>query len=162
MADEEKNNLNPEEQDEAASQDESELSDKEVAERKGDGIVGLQEGIVAGITPDEFGAEIKSSFLDYAVSTLTSRAIPDARDGMKPVQRRIIYDMWEMGVTPDKPFKKSARVVGDVMGKYHPHGDSSIYLAMCRMAQDFAMRYTLVQGHGNFGSQDGDEPAASR
>ncbi len=162
MADEEKNNLNPEEQDEATSQDESELSDKEVAEKKGDGIVGLQEGIVAGITPDEFGAEIKSSFLDYAVSTLTSRAIPDARDGMKPVQRRIIYDMWEMGVTPDKPFKKSARVVGDVMGKYHPHGDSSIYLAMCRMAQDFAMRYTLVQGHGNFGSQDGDEPAASR
>ncbi len=162
MADEEKNNLNPEEQDETASQDESELSDKEIAEKKGDGIVGLQEGIVAGITPDEFGAEIKSSFLDYAVSTLTSRAIPDARDGMKPVQRRIIYDMWEMGVTPDKPFKKSARVVGDVMGKYHPHGDSSIYLAMCRMAQDFAMRYTLVQGHGNFGSQDGDEPAASR
>ncbi len=162
MADEEKNNLNPEEQDETASQDESELSDKEVAEKKGDGIIGLQEGIVAGITPDEFGAEIKSSFLDYAVSTLTSRAIPDARDGMKPVQRRIIYDMWEMGVTPDKPFKKSARVVGDVMGKYHPHGDSSIYLAMCRMAQDFAMRYTLVQGHGNFGSQDGDEPAASR
>ncbi len=162
MADEEKNNLNPEEQDETASQDESELSDKEVAEKKGDGIIGLQEGIVAGITPDEFGAEIKSSFLDYAVSTLTSRAIPDARDGMKPVQRRIIYDMWEMGVTPDKPFKKSARVVGDVMGKYHPHGNSSIYLAMCRMAQDFAMRYTLVQGHGNFGSQDGDEPAAER
>ena len=131
-------------------------------EPKGEGIKGLQEGIVAGISPDEFGAEIKNSFLDYAVSTLTSRAIPDARDGMKPVQRRIIYDMWEMGVTPDKPFKKSARVVGDVMGKYHPHGDSSIYLAMCRMAQDFAMRYTLVQGHGNFGSPDGDEPAASR
>ncbi|MDD6240496.1 MAG: DNA gyrase subunit A [Eubacteriales bacterium] len=144
------------------STDESELSDKEVAEKKGEGIKGLQEGIVAGISPDEFGAEIKNSFLDYAVSTLTSRAIPDARDGMKPVQRRIIYDMWEMGVTPDKPFKKSARVVGDVMGKYHPHGDSSIYLAMCRMAQDFAMRYTLVQGHGNFGSPDGDEPAASR
>ena len=142
--------------------DESQLSDKEIAEKKGAGIEGLQEGIQAGISPDEFGAEIKSSFLDYAVSTLTSRAIPDARDGMKPVQRRIIYDMWEMGVTPDKPFKKSARVVGDVMGKYHPHGDSSIYLAMCRLAQDFAMRYTLVQGHGNFGSQDGDEPAASR
>ena len=144
------------------SSDDSELSDKEAAEKKGEGIKGLQEGIVAGISPDEFGAEIKNSFLDYAVSTLTSRAIPDARDGMKPVQRRIIYDMWEMGVTPDKPFKKSARVVGDVMGKYHPHGDSSIYLAMCRMAQDFAMRYTLVQGHGNFGSPDGDEPAASR
>ncbi len=159
MADEEKEELETEE---TPSEDESQLSDKEVAEKKGAGIIGLQEGIVAGITPDEFGAEIKSSFLDYAVSTLTSRAIPDARDGMKPVQRRIIYDMWEMGVTPDKPFKKSARVVGDVMGKYHPHGDSSIYLAMCRMAQEFAMRYTLVQGHGNFGSQDGDEPAASR
>ncbi len=139
-----------------------EISDKEAAEKKGAGIVGLQEGITPGVAPDEFGPEIKSSFLDYAVSTLTSRAIPDARDGMKPVQRRIIYDMWEMGVTPDKPFKKSARVVGDVMGKYHPHGDSSIYMAMCRLAQDFAMRYTLVQGHGNFGSPDGDEPAASR
>lgn len=128
----------------------------------GNGIEGLQEGIVPGISPDEFATEIKNSFLDYAVSTLTSRAIPDARDGLKPVQRRIIYDMWDMGVTPDKPFKKSARVVGDVMGKYHPHGDSAIYLAMCRLAQDFAMRYTLVQGHGNFGSPDGDEPAASR
>ena len=128
----------------------------------GKGIEGLQEGIVSGISPDEFATEIKNSFLDYAVSTLTSRDIPDARDGLKPVQRRIIYDMWDMGVTPDKPFKKSARVVGDVMGKYHPHGDSAIYLAMCRMAQDFAMRYTLVQGHGNFGSPDGDEPAASR
>lgn len=128
----------------------------------GEGILGLQEGIVPGISPDEFGQEIKSSFLDYAVSTLTSRSVPDARDGMKPVQRRIIYDMYDMGITPDKPFKKSARVVGDVMGKYHPHGDSAIYLAMCRMAQDFAMRYTLVQGHGNFGSPDGDEPAASR
>jgi DNA gyrase subunit A len=128
----------------------------------GAGINGLSEGITSGVSPDEFGKEIKDSFLDYAVSTLTSRAIPDARDGMKPVQRRIIYDMWDMGVTPDKPFKKSARVVGDVMGKYHPHGDSAIYLAMCRMAQDFAMRYTLVQGHGNFGSPDGDEPAASR
>ncbi len=145
-----------------SSVDTEEISDKEAAEKKGAGIVGLQEGITPGVTPDEFGPEIKSSFLDYAVSTLTSRAIPDARDGMKPVQRRIIYDMWEMGVTPDKPFKKSARVVGDVMGKYHPHGDSSIYMAMCRLAQDFAMRYTLVQGHGNFGSPDGDEPAASR
>ncbi|MBQ8141814.1 MAG: DNA gyrase subunit A [Bacilli bacterium] len=177
MAENEDKKINPEEEvedatseevdeslDERAEEevDESTLSDKEVAEKKGKGIEGLQEGIVSGISPNEFGPEIKSSFLDYAVSTLTARAIPDARDGMKPVQRRIIYDMWEMGVTPDKPFKKSARVVGDVMGKYHPHGDSSIYLAMCRMAQDFAMRYTLVQGHGNFGSPDGDEPAASR
>ncbi len=148
--------------DTSVDSDSEEISDKEAAEKKGAGIVGLQEGITPGVTPDEFGPEIKSSFLDYAVSTLTSRAIPDARDGMKPVQRRIIYDMWEMGVTPDKPFKKSARVVGDVMGKYHPHGDSSIYMAMCRLAQDFAMRYTLVQGHGNFGSPDGDEPAAAR
>lgn len=171
MIDNEEKNINPEEENkDVASEeeqnkeaiDESLLSDKEVAEKKGAGIAGLQEGIVPGISPNDFGSEIKSSFLDYAVSTLTSRAIPDARDGMKPVQRRIIYDMWEMGVTPDKPFKKSARVVGDVMGKYHPHGDSSIYMAMCRMAQDFAMRYTLVQGHGNFGSPDGDEPAASR
>lgn len=163
MAEEDKKLENePEDAASDETKDEKELSDKEFAEKNGAGIVGLQEGIVAGITPDEFGAEIKTSFLDYAVSTLTSRAIPDARDGMKPVQRRIIYAMWEMGVTPDKPFKKSARIVGDVMGKYHPHGDSSIYLAMCRMAQDFAMRYTLVQGHGNFGSQDGDEPAASR
>lgn len=159
MADEE-NKINPDDIIEDGSNEE--LSDKEVAEKKGNGIQDLSEGIVAGISPDEFGAEIKSSFLDYAVSTLTSRAIPDARDGMKPVQRRIIYDMWEMGITPDKPFKKSARVTGDVMGKYHPHGDSSIYLAMCRMAQDFAMRYTLVQGHGNFGDQDGNEPAAAR
>ena len=125
-------------------------------------IEGLQEGIVSGIIKDEFETEMKSSFLDYAVSTLTSRAIPDARDGLKPVQRRIIYGMWNVGITPDKPFKKSARITGEVMGKYHPHGNSSIYLAMCRMAQDFAMRYTLVQGHGNFGSSDGDEPAAER
>ena len=149
--------------------EEENKAEKETIENKdsqtsdtGAGIVGLQEGIVAGITPDEFGKEVKASFLDYAVSTLTSRSVPDARDGMKPVQRRIIFDMYDMGVTPDKPFKKSARVVGDVMGKYHPHGDSAIYLAMCRLAQDFAMRYTLVQGHGNFGSPDGDEPAASR
>ncbi|MFA6862189.1 MAG: DNA gyrase subunit A, partial [Bacilli bacterium] len=142
--------------------DEEENDKKEDSKITGAGIAGLQEGIVSGITNDEFAKEIKDSFLDYAVSTLTSRAIPDARDGMKPVQRRIIFDMWDMGITPDKPFKKSARVVGDVMGKYHPHGDSAIYLAMCRLAQDFAMRYTLVQGHGNFGSPDGDEPAASR
>lgn len=140
----------------------TEEANKEEVEKPGEGISGLQEGIVPGIDPDEFGPEIKNSFLDYAVSTLTSRAIPDARDGMKPVQRRIIYAMWEMGITPDKPFKKSARVVGDVMGKYHPHGDSSIYLAMCRLAQDFAVRYTLVEGHGNFGSPDGFEPAAAR
>ena len=135
-------------------EEESQEKEEVVEEKSTSGLAGLQEGIEAGITPDEFGPEIKNSFLDYAVSTLTSRAIPDARDGLKPVQRRIIYDMWEMGITPDKPFKKSARISGDVMGRYHPHGDSSIYMAMCRMAQDFSMRYTLIQGHGNFGSPD--------
>lgn len=105
---------------------------------------------------------MRSSFLDYAMSVIVARALPDVRDGLKPVQRRILYGMNELGVTPDKPYKKSARIVGDVMGKYHPHGDSSIYLAMAHMAQDFAYRYMLVDGHGNFGSVDGDRPAAMR
>ena len=143
-----------------------EIEESEVEEGKEEvsstPIEGLQEGIVSGITDFEFASQMKEAFLDYAVSTLTSRSVPDARDGLKPVQRRIIYDMYDMGITPDKPFKKSARVVGDVMGKYHPHGDSAIYLAMCRLAQDFSMRYMLVEGHGNFGTPDGDEPAASR
>ncbi|MBC6361301.1 DNA gyrase subunit A [Lactobacillus apis] len=105
---------------------------------------------------------MNSSFLDYAMSVIVARALPDVRDGLKPVQRRILYGMSELGVTPDKPFKKSARIVGEVMGKFHPHGDSSIYLAMAHMAQDFSYRYMLVDGHGNFGSVDGDEPAAMR
>lgn len=105
---------------------------------------------------------MRSSFLDYAMSVIVARALPDVRDGLKPVQRRILYGMNELAVTPDKPYKKSARIVGDVMGKYHPHGDSSIYLAMAHMAQDFAYRYMLVDGHGNFGSVDGDRPAAMR
>lgn len=105
---------------------------------------------------------MRSSFLDYAMSVIVSRALPDVRDGLKPVQRRILYGMSELGVTPDKPYKKSARIVGEVMGKFHPHGDASIYLAMAHMAQDFSYRYMLVDGHGNFGSVDGDEPAAMR
>lgn len=105
---------------------------------------------------------IKTSFLDYAMSVIVSRALPDVRDGLKPVQRRILYGMQELGSTSDKPYKKSARIVGDVMGKYHPHGDSSIYEAMVRMAQDFSYRYMLVDGHGNFGSVDGDGAAAMR
>lgn len=105
---------------------------------------------------------MRSSFLDYAMSVIVARALPDVRDGLKPVQRRILYGMNELGVTPDKPYKKSARIVGEVMGKFHPHGDSSIYLAMAHMAQDFAYRYMLVDGHGNFGSVDGDRPAAMR
>lgn len=105
---------------------------------------------------------MRNSFLDYAMSVIVARALPDVRDGLKPVQRRILYGMSELGVTPDKPYKKSARIVGEVMGKFHPHGDSSIYLAMAHMAQDFSYRYMLVDGHGNFGSVDGDEPAAMR
>ena len=107
-------------------------------------------------------SEMKTSFIDYAMSVIVSRALPDVRDGLKPVQRRILYGMNELGVTPDKPHKKSARITGDVMGKYHPHGDSSIYVAMVRMAQWWSYRYMLVDGHGNFGSMDGDGAAAQR
>ena len=114
------------------------------------------------ITDVNLTSQMKNSFLDYAMSVIVSRALPDVRDGLKPVQRRILYGMNELGVTPDKPYKKSARIVGDVMGKFHPHGDSSIYEGLVRMAQDFSYRYMLVDGHGNFGSIDGDGPAAMR
>lgn len=107
-------------------------------------------------------SEMKESFIDYAMSVIVARALPDVRDGLKPVHRRILYGMNELGVTPDKPHKKSARIVGDVMGKYHPHGDSAIYESMVRMAQPFSYRYMLVDGHGNFGSVDGDGAAAMR
>lgn len=107
-------------------------------------------------------SEMKTSFIDYAMSVIVSRALPDVRDGLKPVHRRILYGMNELGVSPDKPHKKSARITGDVMGKYHPHGDSSIYEAMVRMAQWWSYRYMLVDGHGNFGSMDGDGAAAQR
>ncbi len=106
--------------------------------------------------------EMKKSYLDYAMSVIVSRALPDVRDGLKPVHRRILFAMNELGLTPDKPYRKSARVVGDVLGKYHPHGDTSVYDAMVRLAQDFNTRYPLVDGHGNFGSVDGDSPAAMR
>ena len=117
----------------------------------------VQEHIVE--TP--LNEEMSKSFLEYAYSVIYARALPDARDGLKPVQRRIIYQMGEMNLTPDRPYMKSARVVGEVMGKLHPHGDSAIYEAMVRLAQPFAMRLPLVDGHGNFGSLD-DGPAASR
>ena len=110
----------------------------------------------------EIHDEMKNSYIDYAMSVIVGRALPDVRDGLKPVHRRILYGMSGLGVTPDKPHKKSARIVGEVMGKYHPHGDSSIYDAMVRMAQDFSIRYMLVDGHGNFGSVDGDGAAAMR
>lgn len=119
-------------------------------------------GIVAGLIDREITDEVQTAFLSYSMSVIASRALPDVRDGLKPVQRRIIYGMNEAGMQPGKPYKKSARIVGDVMGKYHPHGDTALYLTLVRMAQPFAMRYTLVDGHGNFGSIDGDEPAAMR
>ncbi|MEG2983952.1 MAG: DNA gyrase subunit A [Peptostreptococcaceae bacterium] len=114
------------------------------------------------ILPIEIADEMKNSYIDYAMSVIAGRALPDVRDGLKPVHRRILYSMSELNLTPDKPYRKSARIVGDVLGKYHPHGDSAVYLAMVRMAQDFSTRGLLVDGHGNFGSVDGDSPAAMR
>ena len=106
--------------------------------------------------------EMKSSYIDYSMSVIVARALPDVRDGFKPVHRRILYGMMGLGITHDKPTRKSARIVGDVLGKYHPHGDSSVYGALVRMAQPWNMRYTLVDGQGNFGSMDGDSAAAMR
>ncbi len=114
------------------------------------------------IQPIHIEKEMKTSFISYAMAVIINRALPDVRDGLKPVHRRILYSMSELGNTPDKPYRKSARIVGDVLGKYHPHGDSAVYMAMVRMAQDFSTRHLLVSGHGNFGSVDGDSPAAMR
>ena len=136
------------------SEEETEVNEEELEK--------IEAGIVAGLKDVNTVDIVKESFLDYAMSVIVSRAIPDARDGLKPVHRRIIYGMDESGITPDKPHVKSARIVGDVMGKYHPHGDSAIYLSLARFAQDWNMRHCLVDGHGNFGSIDGDEPAAMR
>ena len=118
--------------------------------------------IEAGILPTNLQDEMKASYIDYAMSVIVGRALPDVRDGLKPVHRRILYAMKEMGVRRNTPYKKSARIVGDVLGKYHPHGDSSVYDALVRMVQDFSMRYPLIDGQGNFGSVDGDDPAAMR
>ena len=106
--------------------------------------------------------EMKNSYIDYAMSVIVARALPDVRDGLKPVHRRILYSMYEDGITSDKGYRKCANTVGSVLGRYHPHGDASVYDAMVRMAQDFSLRYTLVDGHGNFGSIDGDPAAAMR
>ena len=114
------------------------------------------------ILPQDISSELRKSFIDYSMSVIVSRALPDVRDGLKPVHRRIIYTMMELGMTPDKPYKKSARIVGDVLGKFHPHGDTAVYDALVRLAQDFSTRYPLVDGHGNFGSVDGDAAAAMR
>jgi DNA gyrase subunit A len=122
----------------------------------------IQEGIEAGLKDVDISNEVRTAFLDYSMSVIVSRALPDVRDGLKPVHRRIIFGMNELGMQSDKPYKKSARIVGDVMGKFHPHGDQAIYSTLVRLAQPFSMRYTLVDGHGNFGSVDGDEAAAMR
>ena len=114
------------------------------------------------IIQSELVHEMQTSYIEYAMSVIVGRALPDVRDGLKPVHRRILYAMYEDNLTSDKPFKKSATCVGDVLGRYHPHGDASVYDAMVRLAQDFSMRYMLVDGHGNFGSVDGDPPAAYR
>ena len=118
-----------------------------------------QEGKIISAPLEE---QMKTSYIDYAMSVIVTRALPDVRDGLKPVHRRILYAMQEAGMLPGKPYKKSARIVGDVLGKYHPHGDTAVYESAVRMAQDFSTRYELVDGHGNFGSIDGDSPAAMR
>ena len=116
----------------------------------------------SGIEPVSIIEEMQRSYLDYAMSVIVSRALPDVRDGLKPVHRRILFSMNENGYEYNKPYRKSARVVGDVIGKYHPHGNEAVYLSLVRMAQDFSLRVTLVDGQGNFGSIDGDMPAAMR
>src|SRR5690554_5764602 len=110
----------------------------------------------------DIDSEMRAAYLDYAMSVIVSRALPDARDGLKPVHRRILYAMYDMGLRPDSPYRKSARIVGEVLGKYHPHGDAAVYDAMVRLAQDFSMRYPLVDGQGNFGSIDENSAAAMR
>src|SRR5512137_2023104 len=119
----------------------------------------MEVGIVRSVDID---SEMQQAYLDYAMSVIVARALPDARDGFKPVHRRILYAMHELGMRSNSAYKKSARIVGEVLGKYHPHGDSAVYEAMARMAQDFSLRYLLVDGQGNFGSVDGDPPAAMR
>ena len=124
---------------------------------------GTQPTLEPNIEPIEIQEEMERSFLDYAMSVITARALPDARDGLKPVHRRILYGMYAGGLRPDRKHQKSAAAVGDVMGKFHPHGDQSIYDALARMAQDFSLRYPLIDGHGNFGTPDpNDRPAAMR
>src|SRR5262244_1466494 len=118
--------------------------------------------IAREILPVTLEGEMRQSYLDYAMSVIVGRALPDVRDGLKPVHRRALFSMHENGLQPNRPFVKAARIVGDVMGKYHPHGDSAIYDTIVRMAQDFSLRYPLVDGQGNFGSIDGDNPAAMR
>jgi DNA gyrase subunit A len=125
-------------------------------------LINSSEHISGNIIPVAIEKEMKNAYIDYAMSVIVGRALPDVRDGLKPVHRRILYTMYEAGLLPNKPYRKSATTVGDVLGKYHPHGDQSVYDAMVRMAQDFSLRYPLIDGQGNFGSVDGDPPAAYR
>lgn len=167
--DEKKINQDEEETEESVSEEPKAPIEGIVASSEGsqsaDSVFGAEaarSGIIPGLTDRDVALEVQTAFLDYSMSVIVSRAIPDVRDGLKPVQRRIIFGMNESGMLPNKPYKKCARIVGDVMGKYHPHGDAALYLTLVRMAQPFSLRYTLVDGHGNFGSIDGDEPAAMR
>ena len=167
--DEKKINPGEEETEESVSEESKAPIEGIVASSEGsqsaDSVFGAEaarSGIIPGLTDRDVALEVQTAFLDYSMSVIVSRAIPDVRDGLKPVQRRIIFGMNESGMLPNKPYKKCARIVGDVMGKYHPHGDAALYLTLVRMAQPFSLRYTLVDGHGNFGSIDGDEPAAMR
>ena len=167
--DEKKINPGEEETEESVSEEPKAPIEGIVASSEGsqsaDSVFGAEaarSGIIPGLTDRDVALEVQTAFLDYSMSVIVSRAIPDVRDGLKPVQRRIIFGMNESGMLPNKPYKKCARIVGDVMGKYHPHGDAALYLTLVRMAQPFSLRYTLVDGHGNFGSIDGDEPAAMR
>ena len=121
-----------------------------------------QNGQTGNVQQVDIDAQMREAYLDYAMSVIVARALPDARDGLKPVHRRILFAMHELGMRSNSAYKKSARIVGEVLGKYHPHGDSAVYETMARMAQDFSMRYLLVDGQGNFGSVDGDAPAAMR
>lgn len=163
MLEEKDNELDEELDDEIDENEDQEVEDsEEFTEEDEKALEDIEEGIVPEMRDVKITETVKNSFLEYAMSVIVSRAIPDVRDGLKPVHRRIIYGMNELGIGPTKPFKKSARIVGDVMGKYHPHGDSAIYGSLVRLAQPFNMRYTLVDGHGNFGSIDGDEAAAMR
>src|SRR5881409_1816511 len=125
-------------------------------------MTGIDQLSGGRIEPRELEQEMRSSFLDYAMSVIVSRALPDVRDGLKPVHRRVLYSMWAAGNRPGRPYVKCARIVGDVMGNYHPHGDSAIYDTLVRLAQPFSLRYPLVDGQGNFGSIDDDPPAAMR
>ncbi|MGH9657956.1 MAG: DNA gyrase subunit A, partial [Bryobacteraceae bacterium] len=124
--------------------------------------LGSGDGADKNLIPINIEDEMRQSYLDYAMSVIVGRALPDVRDGLKPVHRRILYGMHELGLAPNRPTRKSAKVVGEVLGKYHPHGEVTVYDALVRMAQPFSMRYPLVEGQGNFGSVDGDQPAAMR